>query len=88
MLHKGAGYMTQDLNQKISELLVGKIKEPISEELILAGEHHVRAKLSVQNRSYDQLDNSYLAELIAESTLQIVASESSAMLIESLSIIS
>ena len=79
--------MTNELAYKVAQLLEGKIKEP-TDDLILAGENHVRVKLSIQNRSLSDLDNEYLAELIAESTLQIVVSMESAQLIKPLSMIS
>ena len=80
--------MAEQLKQKVIEVIQSKIKEPISDDIILGGEHHVRVKLSIQNRSFDELDNDYLAELIAESALQIAISKESANLLESLSMIS
>lgn len=79
--------MTNELAYKVAQLLKCKIKEP-TYDLILAVENHVRVKLSIQNRSFEQLDSDYLAELIAESTLQLVVSYESASLLEPLSIVS
>lgn len=80
--------MTKELKQQVINIIQSKIKEPISDDLMLAGENHVRVKLLIQNRSFDELDNDYLAELIAESALQIAISKESANLLESLSMIS
>ena len=79
--------MTPQLIDEVKSILKSKIKEPI-DDLILAGENHVKVKLSIQNRSLSDVDNEYLAELIAESTLQIVVSMESAQLIRPLSSIS
>ena len=80
--------MTEELMDRVLGLIQGKIKEPIQDDLMLAGYDHVRAKLLIQGRSLSDVDNEYLAELIAESTLQLVVSCESARLLESLSIFS
>lgn len=80
--------MTKELMDKVSCLITDKIKGPISDELILAGEYQVRAKLLIQNRTFEELDSDYLAEIIAETTLQVAISEQSAILVKSLSNIS
>ena len=80
--------MTRQLINEVKNILKRKIKEPIQDDLMLAGCDHVRAKLLIQGRSLSDVDNEYLAELIAESTLQIVVSMESAQLIKPLSMIS
>lgn len=80
--------MTETLRREVISRLKNKIKEPIQDDLMLAGCDHVRAKLLIQGRSLSDVDNEYLAELIAESTLQIVVSMESAQLIRPLSSIS
>ena len=79
--------MTTTIKEKVEELIKDKIKEPIQDDLMLAGEDHVRAKLQIQGRSFNDLDNDYLAELIAETTMQIAVSYESVSLLESLSMI-
>lgn len=57
--------------EQVIELLKDKIKEPVTEDdLNLAGEI-VRAKLKIQNRSFNKIDDNYLAILIAETLIQL-----------------
>lgn len=79
--------MNELIREQAKKLIQDKIKEPIQDDLMLAGEDHVRAKLLVQGRSLGDLDSDYIAELIAESTIQLLASQSSAMLMQPLSMI-
>lgn len=77
--------MTKELTDRVSDLITDKIKGPISNDLILAGEHQVRAKLLIQNRTFEELDIDYLAEIIAETTLQVAISQEAATLLRPLS---
>lgn len=79
--------MNEFIREQAERLIQDKIKEPIQDALMLAGEDHVRAKLQLQGRSLNSLDNDYLATLIAESTIQIAVSYEATNLLEALSII-
>lgn len=63
--------MTPEVKEEVLKLLEGKIKEPLPEDLILAGENHARAKLLVQGRSFEELDDEYLALFIADAIKQL-----------------
>lgn len=78
--------MNELIRTKAKDLIQDKIKEPIQDDLMLAGWDHVRAKLQLQGRSLNSLDNDYISELVAECTIQLVASQASAVILKPLSI--
>lgn len=63
--------MILEVKEQALNLVKDKIKEPVTEEdLNLAGEI-VIAKLKIQNRSFNGIDDNYLAILIAETLIQL-----------------